>query len=56
MFGFFKKNNASRLEKKLQKKYETAMEYQRSGKLKEYGEISAEIQELEKEIDDIPEP
>ena len=51
MFGFLKKDPAARLEKQLKKKYELAVGYQRNGRLREYGEISLEILELEKKIE-----
>lgn len=51
MFGLFKKNPKKKLEKEVEKMYEQAIAYQRNGKIKEYGEISAQIEILNKKIE-----
>ena len=38
----------SSLEREIERKYKLCMEMQRNGKLREYGELMKEIEELEK--------
>ena len=55
MFGFFKSDPVKKLQNKIQKKYTESVQLQRNGKLKEYGEIMKEIEDLEKELSSIQE-
>lgn len=50
MFGWFKKDPAAALEKKISKKYEESVQLQRSGKIEEYGKIMVEIEQLQDEL------
>ena len=50
MFGWFKKDPAAALEKKISKKYEESVQLQRSGKIEEYGKIMLEIEQLQDEL------
>ena len=50
MFGIFKKDPKKKLEKEVERLYEQAVAYQRNGKLKEYAELTAKIEELNKKI------
>tara|TARA_B110000037_G_C16698792_1_gene333957 strand:- start:261 stop:443 length:183 start_codon:yes stop_codon:yes gene_type:complete len=50
MFGWFKKDPAVALEKKISKKYEESVQLQRSGKIEEYGKIMLEIEQLQDEL------
>jgi hypothetical protein len=50
MFGWFKKDPAADLEKKISKKYEESVQLQRSGKIEEYGKIMLEIEQLQDEL------
>ena len=53
MFSWLKKNPTSKLESKIKAKYEESVRLQRNGKIKEYGEIMLEIQDLEKQLDQL---
>ena len=46
MFVFLR--GKSSLEREIERKYKLCMEMQRNGKLREYGELMKEIEELEK--------
>ena len=50
MFGWFKSDPKKQIKKEIQKKLSQATEYQRNGKLREYAELIAEVEELEKEL------
>ena len=50
MFGFLKKDPQKKLKALIKSKYEESVRLQRNGKLREYGEIMAEIERLEAEL------
>lgn len=50
MFSFFKKSPADKLRKKIAARYEDAVSLQRNGKLREYGALMAEIDQMETEL------
>ena len=50
MFAWLKKNPTKKLETQIKAKYEESVRLQRNGKLKEYGEIMAEIEDLEQQL------
>ena len=50
MFGLFKQDPTKRLQKKIQQKYTQSVEFQRNGKLREYGAVMKEIDSLEEEL------
>ena len=50
MFGLFSKDPIKKLEKRIKTKYQQSIEFQRNGKLREYGQIMKEIEDLENEI------
>ena len=49
LIGFFLPSKADKLKRQIDKLYTVAMNYQRNGKLREYGQTMGEIEELEKE-------
>ncbi len=49
LIGFFLPSKADKLKRQKDRLYTVAMNYQRNGKLREYGQTMAEIEELEKE-------
>ncbi|NRA66952.1 MAG: hypothetical protein HRU19_20860 [Pseudobacteriovorax sp.] len=49
MFSFFRKDPAKARQKKIEKLYESALQFQRNGKLREYAEVIAEIEKLNKD-------
>lgn len=51
MFGLFKRDPQKKLKVLLQTKYAESVRLQRNGKLREYGEIMAEIQEIEAQLE-----
>ena len=53
MFGLFTKDPTKKLQKKIQQKYTESVQLQRNGKLREYGELMKEIEELEQELNTI---
>jgi len=53
MFGWFKKDPAKKLEKEISKKYEESVHLQRNGDLREYGRVMKEIEDLEKQLQEI---
>jgi hypothetical protein len=53
MFGLFKKDPAKKLQEKRHKLLKSAMEIQRSGDLKTYAIRMKEIDDLEKEIENL---
>ena len=50
MFGIFKKDPSKKIEKEIKNKYKQSVHFQRNGKLKEYGQVMKEIEELEDEL------
>tara|TARA_A100001011_G_scaffold395208_1_gene489532 strand:+ start:2078 stop:2251 length:174 start_codon:yes stop_codon:yes gene_type:complete len=50
MFGIFKKDPCKKIEKEIKSKYKQSVVFQRNGKLREYGQIMKEIQELEDKL------
>ena len=50
MFGKFKKDPQRKLKALIRSKYEKSVRLQRSGKLREYGEIMVEIEALEAQL------
>ena len=50
MFGFFGKDPSKKLQKKIEQKYSQSVQLQRNGKLREYGELMKEIENLEQEL------
>ena len=50
MFGWFKKDPAKALEKQIASKHQEAVQLQRNGKLREYGALMKEIDDLETEL------
>ena len=55
MFGIFKKDPLTTLQKKYEALLEQAMNAQRNGKIEEFGELSYESDKLYKEIQKIKE-
>ena len=53
MFGWLTKSPADKLEAQIRTKYEESVRLQRNGKLKEYGEIMAEIEQLESKLTEL---
>lgn len=51
MFGLFRSSPTKSLEKKIAKKYDEAVGLQRNGRLREYGALMKEIEDLEKELE-----
>ena len=51
MFSLLKTDPIKRLEKEVQKKMAQAVELQRNGKIKEFAQITEEIEALQKSID-----
>lgn len=47
--GLFKSEPGKKTRKELDRKYKLAVEFQRNGKLREYGKIMKEIEDLEKQ-------
>ena len=50
MFGLFKKDPVKQLQKEYKKKSEKAMQVQRSGDLRAYAELVAELEGIENKI------
>ena len=50
MFGWLKSNPSKKLQKKIAQRHAQAVQFQRNGKLREYAEVMAEIETLEKEL------
>ena len=50
MFGWFRRSPTKALEQKIAKKYDEAVQLQRNGRLREYGALMKEIEELETEL------
>lgn len=53
MFGLFKKDPAKKLEKEHQKLLEEAMNLQRGGDIKGYARKMAEVEEVEKKLEEL---
>lgn len=53
MFGLFSTDPTKKLQKQIKKKYEQSIQLQRNGKLREYGVLMKEIEELEQELEQI---
>ena len=53
MFGWLTKSPADKLEAQIRTKYEESVRLQRNGKLKEYGEIMAKIEQLESQLTEL---
>tara|TARA_R100000278_G_C5382212_1_gene132936 strand:- start:258 stop:449 length:192 start_codon:yes stop_codon:yes gene_type:complete len=51
--SFFKRDPATKIRKAIKKKYKSAMQMQRNGKLREFAEIMKEIETLEKQYDEV---
>ena len=51
MFSFFKKDPAAKLEKEIDRKLAASFAFQRNGKLKEFAEATAEVEELQKALE-----
>lgn len=50
MFSWFKRSPTKALEREVDRKYEAAVQLQRSGRLREYGVLMKEIESLEAEL------
>ena len=50
MFGLFKKDPQQKIKNLIETKYKESVQLQRNGKLREYGEIMAEIEALEAQL------
>ena len=50
MFSWFKKDPSKKLTAQIKAKYEESVRLQRNGKLREYGVLMSEIEELEKQL------
>lgn len=50
MFGFLKTDPQKKLKAQIKSKYEESVRLQRNGKIKEYGDIMAEIEKLEAKL------
>ena len=50
MFGLFKRDPQKKLKERIKAKYEESVRLQRNGKLREYGEVMAEIEALEAQL------
>ena len=55
MFGLFKSDPVKKIEKEISKLYEKAVALQRNGKLREYAEVMAEIEDLDKKMKSLTE-
>jgi hypothetical protein len=53
MFGWIKKSPKDKIEAQIRSKYEESVRLQRNGKLKEYGEVMAEIEQLETKLTEL---
>ncbi len=53
MFSFFKRDPKKKLEKEIVRKLEIARDIQRSGDIKAYALMIGEIDELEKQLNDM---
>ena len=51
MFGWFRSDPTKSLERKIAKKYDEAVQLQRNGRLREYGALMKEIEDLEAELE-----
>ena len=51
MFNLFKSDPKAKIQKEINQLSEKALHYQRNGKLREYGELMKEVEELGKKID-----
>ena len=51
--SFFRRDPATKIRKAIKKKYKSAMQMQRNGKLREFAEIMKEIETLEKQYDEV---
>lgn len=56
MWNLFKRDPRKRLERELRAQSARAVEYQRNGKLKEYARATAEVERLDKELQQLPSP
>lgn len=56
MFGLFKRDPTRKLKAALKAKYEESVQLQRNGKLREYGEVMAEIEALEAKLKEASSP
>ena len=50
MFGLFSSDPSKKIKKQIKQKYQQSIEFQRNGKLREYGQIMKEIEDLENEL------
>ena len=50
MFGLFKRDPQRKVKAQIQAKYQESVKLQRNGKLREYGEVMAEIETLEAQL------
>ena len=53
MFQWFKPNPQKKIKKEIQQRHSKAMQYQRNGKLREYAEEIAQIEVLEKKLQEM---
>ena len=53
MFGWMKKSPTDKIEAQIRTKYEESVRLQRNGKLKEYGAVMAEIEQLEQKLTEL---
>ena len=51
MFGFFSSDPIKKIESQIKKKYTQSVQLQRNGKIKEYGRIMKEIEDLEVKLE-----
>jgi hypothetical protein len=56
MFGLFKRDPTRKIKAALKAKYEESVQLQRNGKLREYGEVMAEIEALEAKLKEASSP
>ena len=50
MFGWFKRDPAAALQKQIDRKYNESVSLQRNGRLREYGVLMKEIEDLEQQL------
>lgn len=53
MFGWFKSDPIKKLRKEISTKEEQAMQFQRNGKLREYAELTKEIEGLYEQLESL---
>lgn len=50
MFGWFKRDPVAALQKQIERKYDESVALQRNGRLREYGALMKEIEDLERQL------